>query len=88
MGCSARSTPWLLRACMAHARPLRRSARAQARVGEGECEVEWEGAEASGPARTLVKWLSGAPEAESKCDDALIITLVVAARGYLDVPEA
>jgi len=34
------------------------------------------------------QWLSGEPTAESKCDDALCLTLVVAARGYLDVPSS
>jgi hypothetical protein len=54
------------------------------------------------PSRTLLRWIQGRAGGEAQggarssgpkvvnvgdaCDDALVVTLVVAARGYLDIP--
>eukprot|EP00200_Dunaliella_tertiolecta_P001900 CAMPEP_0202351400 /NCGR_PEP_ID=MMETSP1126-20121109/8058_1 /ASSEMBLY_ACC=CAM_ASM_000457 /TAXON_ID=3047 /ORGANISM="Dunaliella tertiolecta, Strain CCMP1320" /LENGTH=366 /DNA_ID=CAMNT_0048943505 /DNA_START=27 /DNA_END=1128 /DNA_ORIENTATION=- len=52
--------------------------------GEGDCAVDWDGTGGSRGSK-LMQWLRG-PE-ESECDDALVVTLVVAARGDLDIPN-
>ncbi|KAF5835224.1 hypothetical protein DUNSADRAFT_7713 [Dunaliella salina] len=52
--------------------------------GEGDCAVDWDSTGSSRRSK-LMQWLRG-PE-ESNCDDALVVTLVVAARGDLEIPN-
>lgn len=60
----------------------------QALVGAGEegCEVSWQ-QPAQPTANSLLQWLHMQPPSDSACDDALVVTLVVATRGHIQVPE-
>ncbi len=55
--------------------------------GEGSCSPDWEKSIDESGLPSLIQWLSGQPHVESGCDDALVVTVVVAAKGKLDIPN-